>query len=126
MPQKIDCATQGRRHRGLIASLVTIAFSKENEKSQMLLVNGMAGSPTITEQGYQYTWRINVTDNQLNVKAIEHYIKDRGVKRIAFLAENSDYGKPPTKAASERARAFGAEVVAYENTTAAKPTSRRN
>ena len=106
---------------------MTIAFSKKNEKSQVLLVNGMAGSPTITEQGYQHTWRINVTDNQLNVKAIEHYIKDRGgVKRIAFLAENSDYGKPPTKAASERARAFGAELVVYENTTAAKPTSMRN
>lgn len=99
---------------GSSAILVTIAFSKENEKGQVPLVNGMAGSPTITEQGYQYTWRINVTDNQLNVKAIEHYIKDRGVKRIAFLTENSDYGKPPTKAAAERARALGAEVVAYE------------
>ena len=33
---------------GSAASLVTTAFSKENEKYKVPLVNGMAGSPTIT------------------------------------------------------------------------------
>ena len=99
---------------GSDASLVTIAFSKENEKYKVPLVNGMAGSPTITEQGFKYTWRIKITDNQLDTKAIEYYIQDKKAHKIAFLAENSDYGKPPTKAAADRARELGAEVVAYE------------
>ena len=80
----------------------------------MPLVNGMAGSPTITEQGFQYTWRIKITDNQLDTKAIEHYVQNKNARKVAFLAENSDYGKPPTKAAADRARELGAEVVAYE------------
>jgi branched-chain amino acid transport system substrate-binding protein len=99
---------------GSDASLVTIAFSKENEKSKVPLVNGMAGSPTITEQGYKYTWRINVTDSQLDVKTIEHYMTKLGKKKFAFLAENSDYGKPPTKAAVEKIKELGGEVLAYE------------
>lgn len=99
---------------GSSASLVTIAFSKENEKSQVPLVNGMAGSPTITEQGYKYTWRINVTDAQLDVKTVEHYISKLGKKKFAFLVENSDYGKPPTKAASDKIKELGGEVLGYE------------
>jgi branched-chain amino acid transport system substrate-binding protein len=99
---------------GSSASLVTLAFSKENEKYKIPLVNGQAGSPTITEQGYKYTWRINLTDAQLDEKAVEHYFSVLGKKKFAFLVENSDYGKPPTKVAAEKIKALGGEVTAYE------------
>lgn len=99
---------------GSSASLVTIAFSKDNEKFKVPLVVGVAGSPTITNQGYQYVWRVNVTDNQLDTKAMEYFFKEKGKRRFAFLAENSDYGKPPTKSAAELIRKLGGEVVAYE------------
>ncbi len=99
---------------GSSASLVTLAFSKENEKYEVPLVNGMAGSPKITEQGYDYTWRIKITDQQTDTKAVEYFIKEKGAKSIGFLVENSDYGKPPTKAAAKRAEELGAKVVAYE------------
>ncbi len=99
---------------GSDASLVTIAFSKENEKYEVPLVNGMAGSPTITEQGYKYTWRINMTDSQLDEKAVEHFINNAGKKKFAFLVENPDYGIPPTKAAADKVKAMGGEVTAYE------------
>lgn len=99
---------------GSSASLVTIAFSKENERYKTPLVNGMAGSPKITEQGYKYTWRIKVTDQQADTKAVEYFIQSKGIKTIGFLVENSDYGKPPTKGAAERAKELGATIVAYE------------
>lgn len=99
---------------GSSASLVTIAFSKENERYKTPLVNGMAGSPKITEQGYKYTWRIKVTDQQADTKAVEYFIQSKGIKTIGFLVENSDYGKPPTKGAAERAKELGGTVVAYE------------
>ncbi|CAM3774805.1 amino acid/amide ABC transporter substrate-binding protein (HAAT family) [Kerstersia gyiorum] len=99
---------------GSSASLVTIAFSRENEKSKIPLVVGVAGSPTITNQGYGYVWRVNVTDNQLDAKAMEHFFTEHGKRRFAFLAENSDYGKPPTKGAADLIRSLGGEVVAYE------------
>ncbi|AHV94584.1 ABC transporter substrate-binding protein [Bordetella holmesii] len=99
---------------GSSASLVTIAFSRENEKAKVPLVVGVAGSPTITKQGYQHVWRVNVTDNQLDLKAVEHFFKDGGKRRFAFLAENSDYGKPPTKSSADYIRSLGGEVVAYE------------
>ncbi|WP_322998479.1 ABC transporter substrate-binding protein [Castellaniella sp.] len=99
---------------GSSASLVTIAFSKEDERYKVPLVNGMAGSPKVTEQGYKYTWRIKITDQQTDTKAVEYFIKHKGAKTIGFLVENSDYGKPPTKGAAERAKELGAQVVAYE------------
>lgn len=99
---------------GSPASLVTIAFSKENEKAKVPLVVGVAGSPTITNQNFSYVWRVNVTDNQLDVKMVDYFIKEKGMKRFAFFAENSDYGKPPTKAAAEEVKKLGGEVVAYE------------
>ncbi|MCI1229720.1 ABC transporter substrate-binding protein, partial [Kerstersia gyiorum] len=89
-------------------------FSRENEKSKIPLVVGVAGSPTITNQGYGYVWRVNVTDNQLDAKAMEHFFTEHGKRRFAFLAENSDYGKPPTKGAADLIRSLGGEVVAYE------------
>jgi branched-chain amino acid transport system substrate-binding protein len=98
---------------GSDASLVTIAFSKENEKAKVPMVNGQAGSPVVTEQGYKYVWRVNVTDLQLDTKAVAQYLK-MGKKKFAFLVENSDYGKPPTKAASDTIKAGGGEVTAYE------------
>ena len=84
----------------------------------------MAGSPTITEQGFQYTWRIKITDNQLDTKAIEHYVQNKNARKVAFLAENSDYGKPPTKAAADRARNWAPKSWPTRNTTAARPTSK--
>lgn len=106
--QKVDAIV------GSSASLVTIAFTKENERYKVPVVNGQAGSPTVTEQGYKYTWRINMTDAQLDSKAVEYFINQKGAKRFAFLVENSDYGKPPTKAAADRAKEIGATVTAYE------------
>lgn len=99
---------------GSPASLVSIAFTKENERYKVPVVNGIAGSPTITEQGYTYSWRINLTDSQLDSKAVEHFIQEKGIERFAFLVENSDYGKPPTKAASDRIKELGATVTSYE------------
>lgn len=99
---------------GSPASLVSIAFTKENERYKVPVVNGIAGSPTVTEQGYTYSWRINMTDSQLDTKAVEHFVQEKGIERLAFLVENSDYGKPPTKAAADRAKELGAKVTAYE------------
>lgn len=99
---------------GSPASLVTIAFSQENEKSKVPLVNGYAGSPKITEQGFEYTWRVNPTDKMLDVKTIETLFEKDGPKKVAFLAENSDYGVPPIDAAAEKVKELGGEVVAYE------------
>lgn len=99
---------------GSSASLVTIAFTKENERYKVPAVNGMAGSPTITEQGYKYTWRVNMTDAQLDMKAVEYFINEKNVKQFAFLVENSDYGKPPTQAAAEHIKGMGGTVTSYE------------
>lgn len=106
--QKVDAVV------GSSASLVTIAFARENERYKVPVVNGMAGSPTITEQGYKYTWRVNMTDSQLDTKAVEYFAENKNIGKFAFLVENSDYGKPPTQAAAERAKALGASVTAYE------------
>ena len=106
--QKVDAIV------GSSASLVTIAFTKENERYKVPAVNGQAGSPTVTEQGYKYTWRVNMTDAQLNEKAVEYFVQQKKTNKFAFLVENSDYGKPPTKAAADRAKAIGADVTAYE------------
>ena len=99
---------------GSNASVVTLAFSKESEKYKVPVVNGQAGSPAITEQGYKYIWRISLTDAQLDTKIIEYYLSVLGMKKVAFLVENSDYGKLPTKAAAEKIEELGGSVTAYE------------
>jgi branched-chain amino acid transport system substrate-binding protein len=40
---------------GSTSSLITIAFAKENESAKVPLLNGIAGSPKITELGNKYT-----------------------------------------------------------------------
>jgi branched-chain amino acid transport system substrate-binding protein len=99
---------------GSNASLVTLAISNESEKYKIPIVIGQASLPAITQQGNQYTWRIALTDAQLDTKIIEYYLSGKGMKRFAFLVENSDYGKLSTKAAAEKIKELGGTVTAYE------------
>lgn len=100
---------------GSAASLVTLAFMQVNEQYKVPLVNTFAGSPKITESGYEYVWRVGFTDVYLDVETVKNLIEKKGWKTFAFLVENSDYGIPPTKAAAEKVKELGGEVVAYES-----------
>lgn len=99
---------------GSSASLVTLAFTQVNQQAKVPLVNAMAGSPKITDEGYEYVWRVGYTDLYLDEKAVEHLIENDGHKSFAFLVENSDYGVPPTEAASKKVEELGGTVLAYE------------
>lgn len=99
---------------GSSASLVTIAFSKVNEDNKIPLVNGMAGSPGVTGQGFKYTWRVIGTDVQNNEQLAQILVKDKKLRKFAFLAENSDYGKAPSQAFADKVKELGGEVTAFE------------
>ncbi|MGB3538458.1 MAG: ABC transporter substrate-binding protein [Mesorhizobium sp.] len=103
---------------GALCSSVTLAVMPVMERAERPLMVGVATSPIITEQagvgGNQWTFRINPSDAGLAV-ALGKYLADKGsIKTIAFVGEDTDYGRGGHSAMAEALKGTGIEVVSAD------------
>ena len=96
-------------------SLETLAQLPVANSLEVPVVDAVAVAEEISDEGGDWlAAKLNVSDTY-NDRALATYItKQQDLKRVAFLAENSDYGKPPVEAAAEVVEANGATVTAME------------
>ncbi|WP_445492025.1 ABC transporter substrate-binding protein [Niallia sp. 03133] len=74
----------------------------------------IAVADAITQSGYKNVFR-NVSNNSLQVKALVDYIlKNQPHKKIAIIAENTDYGRGLTEAFTKDFKAGGGKVINNE------------
>jgi len=84
------------------------------ERAKVPLVVFASASPTITERGNKWVWRIALND-KLTGEFMARYIAAKSWKRIAILFENSDYGRPPSEILEHMLKTMpGKQVVAME------------
>ena len=110
---------------GCLCSSVTLAAMPIVQRAETPLVVGVSTSKKITEQagvgGNEWTFRINPSDAGLAV-ALGNYLGDKGtVKTVAFVGEDTDYGRGGHAALSAALEARGIEVVSadfYQQNTA--------
>ncbi len=98
---------------GGYVSSVNIATSEVCERERTPNVVAIAISPTITSRGMKWVYR-TAPDSLQGLSVTNGFIKD--VKRphtVAFLMENSDYGRDGEKIFSAGARAAGAQELAH-------------
>jgi len=100
---------------GSAASLDVLATMEVTERSNVPQLIFAAVSPLITEKGYKWVWRVNLTD-KVTAQMLGKYINGKSHwKRIALLYENTDYGKPPSEVLAGIVKeSKGKELVATE------------
>jgi branched-chain amino acid transport system substrate-binding protein len=88
--------------------------AQEVSKGAKALHLHMGASPEFTTLDNDYLFRIILT-GQVYVPAVMNYMaKEKGVKKIASLYENTDYGITMSDAATKAAKEAGVEFIAKE------------
>ncbi|MDD5168192.1 MAG: ABC transporter substrate-binding protein [Syntrophales bacterium] len=102
---------------GAYQSSVTKTASQATERLKVPYVCSDSSSPTLTERGYKYFFRVSPHDaifsrDQFNfLKDLEKKKKIK-IKTVALLYENTEFGSNVGKAAKKYAQEFGYKVVA--------------
>lgn len=87
-------------------------------RAKIPMLSSIATNPKISEQagagGNPWVFRLNPSDRELSV-ANAKYLKSLGnIRKIAILAESTDYGRGGAEAFSTAAKANGLEVVSID------------
>lgn len=103
---------------GALCSSVTLAVMPLIQRAEVPLVVGVSTSQAITDQsgvgGNDWTFRINPSDVGLAI-AIANYLGDSGdIKTVAFVGEDTDYGRGGHAAMAAALEAKGIEVVSAD------------
>jgi len=102
---------------GAYQSSVTKTASQAAERLKVPFVCSDASSPTLTERGYKYFFRVSPHDG-IFAKDQFQFLKDiekktgKKINKIALLYENTEFGSNVGKQAAKYAKEFGYEVVA--------------
>ena len=102
---------------GAYQSAVTKTASQETERLKVPYVCSDSSSPTLTERGFQYFFRVSPHDG-IFAKDQFQFLKDlekktgQKVSTIALLYENTEFGSNVGKSATQYAKEFGYKVVA--------------
>jgi branched-chain amino acid transport system substrate-binding protein len=102
---------------GAYQSAVTKTASQATERLKVPYVCSDSSSPTLTERGFQYFFRVSPHDG-IFARDQFQFLKDlekktgQKVSTIALLYENTEFGSNVGKAAAQYAKEFGYKVVA--------------
>ena len=98
---------------GCYASSVGIATSQVCQEEMVPFVVAIAISPTITSRGFDYVFRTS-PDSPMFLNGINEWMeKVKKPKTVAFLMENSDYGRDGERIWSAVAKKIGAQDQAH-------------
>src|SRR5664280_2003067 len=102
---------------GAYQSSVTKTASQATERLKVPYVCSDSSSPTLTERGYKYFFRVSPHDaifakDQFNFLKDLEKKKNIKFKTVALLYENTEFGANVGKAAAQYAKEFGYKIVA--------------
>ncbi|MGB9868165.1 MAG: ABC transporter substrate-binding protein [Bacillota bacterium] len=95
-------------------SSCTLAGAPIYNKAGVVEISPGSSSPAVTTAG-PYTFRVITTDAFQGEYLAKWMVKDEGLKKIAILYENDDYGVGLQEVVTKKVKEFGGEVVAVES-----------
>ena len=96
------------------ASTTTLAVLPTLEKNKTLGMSFVASAPAVISPELSYSFRSTLTSiNNVN-PSVDFLVKEKGIKTIAYLGRNDDWGRASGKAIIARAKSLGAEVTVEE------------
>ncbi len=101
---------------GHMFSGATLAAGEKYQQAKLPMITGSATNPDITDIG-EYIWRIVMTDAAQGKGLADYAVKDLGMKKIAIIHDDGDYGKGLADSFEQAVTAAGGQVVAREQYT---------
>jgi branched-chain amino acid transport system substrate-binding protein len=98
---------------GDFSSGASMAASPIYQRAGLVQFGFTNSHPDFTKTG-DATWSNSTTQAQLSPALADFAVTDVGLKKLAVLNLNTDWGKTTTELFSERAKELGAEIVASE------------
>ena len=96
------------------ASTTTLAVLPTLEKNKTLGMSFVASAPSVISPELSYSFRSTLTSiNNVN-PSVDFLVKEKGIKTIAYLGRNDDWGRASGKAIIARAKSLGAQVIVEE------------
>lgn len=99
---------------GSTSSVDTLAMMELAERNRVPLFSPSAVAHDITNKGYQWIFRLTMSDIHYAVKLAEYIAANPAWQRVAILYENTDYGAPPARHLRENLGALGLNVTNFE------------
>ena len=96
------------------ASTTTLAVLPTLEKNKTLGMSFVASAPTVVSPELTYSFRSTLTSTNNINPSVDFLVKEKGVKTIAYLGRNDDWGRSSGKAIVARATSLGAQVIVEE------------
>lgn len=106
---------------GSYSSSCTFAMAGVIEGYRTPLLSPCAATDALTQQGYEWVFRINAPSSQYSGTVFDLLGQLSDLQTVAILFENTDFGTSTARAARELAEERGFEVVAYEPYDAESP-----
>jgi len=96
------------------SSTTTLAVLPIAEKNKRIAMSFVAAAPAVINPEYKYSFR-STLNSVMNVSpSVDYLVKNKGVKTIAYLGRNDDWGRAAGKAIVAESAALGAKVVEEE------------
>lgn len=99
---------------GSYSSSCTFPMAGVTEAHQTPLISPCAATDTLTQQGYEWVFRINAPSSQYSEPMFDFLSEMTDVRAVAILFESTDFGTSTARAARMSAEGRGFEVVIYE------------
>jgi branched-chain amino acid transport system substrate-binding protein len=96
------------------ASTATLAMLPTIEKNKVVAMSYVASAPAVTGPEFSYSFRSTLSALDNVNPSIDFLVKEQGVKSIAYLGRNDDWGRSAGKALVARAEQLGAKVAVEE------------
>jgi branched-chain amino acid transport system substrate-binding protein len=99
---------------GHICSSATLAGGPIYDAAGLTVMTVNSSNPKITEQGWKHMFRSTPTDAQQGAAMVSFVMNELGLKKIAMIYSNDDYGMGLAESAKGEIARLGASLVAEE------------
>lgn len=96
------------------SSTTTLAVIPIAEKNGRIALSFVASAPTVTGPNQPLSFRTTLSAIMNVAPSIEFLIKEKGVKKIAYIGRNDDWGRAAGASIAATAAKLGAQVVMTE------------
>lgn len=96
------------------ASTTTLAILPTLEKNKTVGMSFVASAPAVISPELSYSFRSTLSAIDNVGPSVDFLVKDKGLKRIAYLGRNDDWGRAAGKAVAARVKSLGGELVVEE------------
>ncbi|MBS7703657.1 ABC transporter substrate-binding protein [Chelatococcus asaccharovorans] len=96
------------------SSTTTLAVVPIAEKNGRIALSFVASAPSVTGPDHPLSFRTTLSAIMNVAPSIEFLIKDKGIKKIAYIGRNDDWGRAAGASIADTAKKLGADVVMTE------------